>query len=341
MPSMNTPLLTANTALGTTFAVPTVVSMVMFPSFSMMSLASATEPLRAANLLSGTTLYSWPVVSLDSRDLISSSGFRLAADHHDLAVPPSDLTLVIASLDFDRLLQPQLLERLSRVAQTSRAIGGVSHGSIVLAHAGLLDGYRCTSHWDRLRELQECRPQVQTTREVFCIDRDRWTSSGGTAAMDMMLALIRAQHGQALALSVANNFIHSRTRLSGETQPMEVRWRYGVRDRRLVKAIGYMEQSVESPLALSKIAALAGLSTRQLQRLFLSEMSRTPEQFYIDMRLRVANDLLSHTDDAIGDIALHCGFENPSHFARSFRATFGHRPSDVRRIPRTRPDNIG
>jgi transcriptional regulator GlxA family with amidase domain len=280
-------------------------------------------------------------VSLDSRDLISSSGFRLAADHHDLAVPPSDLTLVIASLDFDRLLQPQLLERLSRVAQTSRAIGGVSHGSIVLAHAGLLDGYRCTSHWDRLRELQECRPQAQTTREVFCIDRDRWTSSGGTAAMDMMLALIRAQHGQALALSVANNFIHSRTRLSGETQPMEVRWRYGVRDRRLVKAIGYMEQSVESPLALSKIAALAGLSTRQLQRLFLSEMSRTPEQFYIDMRLRVANDLLSHTDDAIGDIALHCGFENPSHFARSFRATFGHRPSDVRRIPRTRPDNIG
>jgi AraC family carnitine catabolism transcriptional activator len=159
--------------------------------------------------------------------------------------------------------------------------------------------------------------------------------------MDMMLALIRAQHGQSLALSVANNFIHSRTRLPGETQPMEVRWRYGVRDRRLVKAIGYMEQAIESPLTLAQIAVLAGLSTRQLQRLFLSEMARTPEQFYIDIRLRVANDLLSHTDDAIGDIALQCGFGNPSHFARSFQATFGHRPSDVRRAPRPRPDNTG
>jgi transcriptional regulator GlxA family with amidase domain len=100
-----------------------------------------------------------------------------------------------------------------------------------------------------------------------------------------------------------------------------------------------MDQSIESPLALAQIAVLSGLSTRQLQRLFVSELERTPEQFYIDMRLRVASDLLSHTDDAIGDIALQCGFGNPSHFARTFQANFGKRPSDVRRAPR--PDNTG
>ena len=254
----------------------------------MMALASTIEPLRAANLLSGKALYKGSVVSLDSRDLVSSSGFRLAADHYDLALPPSDLTLVIASLDFDHLLQPRMLGRLARLARSSKAVGGVSHGSIVLAWAGLLDGYRCTGHWDRLRELQEMHPQVQTTREVFCIDRDRWTASGGTAAMDMMLALIRAQHGQTLAMNVANNFIHSRTRLPGETQPMEVRWRYGVKDRRLVSAISFMEQSIESPLPLAQIADLAGLSTRQLQRLFMAELARTPEQFFVDMRLHAA-----------------------------------------------------
>ena len=336
---MDIPNPTANTPPIMAFAVPTVVSVVAFPSFAMMSLACTTEPLRAANLLSGKTLYTWSVVSLDARDLVSSSGFRLVADHHDLAVPPSDLTLVIASLDFDRLLQPRLLERLSRIAQSCRAMGGVSNGSIVLARAGLLDGYRCTGHWNRLRELQERHPTLQTTREVYCIDRDRWTSSGGTAAMDMMLALIRAQHGQTLAVNVANNFIHSRARLSGETQPMEVRWRYGVKDRRLVKAIGFMEQSIESPMPLAQIAALAGLSPRQLQRLFMAELARTPEQFYVDLRLRAANDLLTHTDDAVGDIALQCGFGNRSHFARTFQATFGHRPSDVRRPARLRPGN--
>lgn len=336
---MDIPIQTSDTPCVEPFGVPTVVSVVLFPSFSMMALASTTEPLRAANLLSGKSLYRWSVVSLDSRDLESSSGFRLAADHYDLAVPPSDLTLVIASLDFDHLLQPRLLARLSRIAASSKAVGAVSHGSIVLAQAGLLDGYRCTGHWDRLRELQEWHPHVKTTREVFCIDRNRWTASGGTAAMDMMLALVRAQHGQALAMNVANNFIHSRMRLPGETQPMEVRWRYGLKDRRLVKAISFMEQSIESPLPLARIADLAGLSTRQLQRLFMSELARTPEQFFVDMRLRAASDLLTHTDDPIGDIAMQCGFTNRSHFARTFQTAFGQRPSDMRRASSGQRDN--
>lgn len=299
-----------------------------------MALASTTEPLRAANLLSGKTLYQWSLVSVGSREVRSSSGFRLTTDHSDLALPPSDLTLVIASLEFDHLLQPSLLRRLPTALRASKAIGAVSHGSIVLARAGLLDGYRCTTHWDRLKELQEIRPNVRSTREVFCIDRSRWTSSGGTAAMDMMLALVRAQHGQALALNVANNFIHSRMRQPGELQPMEVRWRYGVKDRRLARAIGFMEQSIESPLPLSQVAELAGLSTRQLQRLFLAELQKPPERFFIEVRLRAAIDLLEHTDDSIGDIAQQCGFGNPSHFARTFLSAFGMRPGDMRRRAR-------
>lgn len=319
-----------HTTLASNFGTPARVSVVLFPSFSMMALAATTEPLRAANLLSGKVLYQWQTVSLDSRDLVSSSGFRLLADQYDLVIPESDLVLVIASLDFERLLNPGLLERLSRAMQGSRAIGAVSHGTMVLARAGLLDGYRCTTHWDRLRELQNHFPGVITNREVFCIDRDRWTSSGGTAAMDMMLALIRAQHGQSLAMNVANNFIHRRIRVSGEQQPMEVRWRYGLQDRRMVKAIELMEGSIESPLPLAKIADLVGLSARQLQRLFMSALGRTPEQLFIDIRLQAATDLLTHTDDAIGDIALQCGFGNQSHFARTYLASYGKRPSEVR-----------
>ena len=135
------------------FATPAVVSVVLFPSFSLMALASTTEPLRAANLLSGKTLYQWSLVSVGSREVRSSSGFRLTTDHSDLALPPSDLTLVIASLEFDHLLQPSLLRRLPTALRASKAIGAVSHGSIVLARAGLRDGYRCTTHWDRLKEL--------------------------------------------------------------------------------------------------------------------------------------------------------------------------------------------
>lgn len=317
----------------TTFAEPTTVSLLLFPGFSMMALASTTEPLRAANLLAGRPLYRWRIVSPDAGDAVSSSGFRVAAEYHDLALPATDLLLVIASLDFDRYLKTALLQRLARAATTCKAIGAVSNGSIVLAQAGLLDSYQCTVHWERLRELQERHPATRTTREVYCIDRDRWTCSGGTAAMDMMLALIRAQHGATLALNVANNFLHGRIRRPDEMQPMEVRWRYGLRDRRLAKAIGFMEQSIEMPLAVPQLAALAGLSVRQLQRLFASELKQSPERFYVDLRLRVARDLLEHTDDAVGSIALQCGFGNASHFTRAFQAAFNERPSAVRYKP--------
>jgi transcriptional regulator GlxA family with amidase domain len=312
------------------FGTPTTVSLLLFPGFSMMALASTTEPLRAANLLSGKTLYRWRIVSPDTADVVSSSGFRIGAEYRDLTAPDSDLLLAIASLDFDRYLQPLLLQRLVRAAQACRAVGAVSNGSIVLARAGLLDGYQCTVHWERLRELQHSHPRAQATREVYVIDRDRWTCSGGTAAMDMMLALIRAQHGPTLAMTVANNFLHGRIRRPDEIQPMEVRWRYGVRDRRLAKAITFMEQSIETPLPLAQLAGLAGLSVRQLERLFAAELNQAPERFYVDLRLRVARDLLEHTDDPVANVALQCGFTNASHFARSFQAHFGHTPSQTR-----------
>lgn len=331
---MDTTDFSSHLHLASTFGTPTRVGVVLFPSFSMMALAATTEPLRAANLLSGKLLYQWQTVSIDSRDLVSSSGFRLAADQYELRVPACDLVLVIASLDFEPLLDAALLERLRHAVGNGQAVGAVSHGTLVLAHAGLLDGYQCTTHWDRLKELQSDFPKVTANREVFCIDRDRWTSSGGTAAMDMMLALIRAQHGQSLAMNVANNFIHRRIRARGEQQPMEVRWRYGVQDRRMVRAIEFMERSIESPLPLAKIADLVGLSPRQLQRLFMSALGRTPEQLFIDIRLQAATDLLTHTDDSVGDVALQCGFGNQSHFARSYLAAYGLRPSDVRHATR-------
>ncbi|MEO8859276.1 MAG: GlxA family transcriptional regulator [Burkholderiaceae bacterium] len=330
---MDQPESDANQALVRDFGCPTTVGVLLFPGFSMMALASLTEPLRAANLLSGRELYRWSVVAAPATataDVVSSSGFRIAADCSWTSLPPSDLLLVVASLGFERHLQPSLLSRLTVAARRTKALGALSNGSLVLARAGLLDGYRCTVHWERLRELQDRYPAVRMTQEVYCIDRDRWTCGGGAAAMDMMLTLIRAQHGAALALQVANNFLHARMRWPGEMQPMEVRWRYGVQDRRLAKAIGFMEQSIETPLRLAQVADLAGLSARQLQRLFVAELAQSPEHFYVNMRLHMAQDLLAHTGDTVGDIALQCGFGNSSHFARAFKSAFGRRPSDAR-----------
>lgn len=313
------------------FPRPTTVGIVLFPGFALMALASVSEPLRAANLLSGQTLYRPVLISAVADDPVSSGGIRITTNLHDLAVSQVDLLLVVAALDFEHLLTPSLLSKLRQCAKPCSAIGAVGFGSLVLAKAGLLDGYRCTGHWECLRDLKTRYPEVVTTGDIYCIDRDRWTCSGGTAAIDMMLALIRTQHGASLAMQVADNFIHGRARQSDELQPMEVRWRYGVKDRRLAKAIGFMVQSIEVPLRLFQVASLVGLSTRQLQRLFTTEMQQTPEQFYIRLRLKMASDLLEQTDEAVSSIAIRCGFADPSHFARTFQSAFGVSPSGIRR----------
>ena len=313
------------------FPIPTTVGIVLFPGFAMMALASVGEPLRAANLLSGKALYRTVLISAVEDDPVSSGGIRISTDLHDLADSQVDLLLVVAALDFEHLLTPSLLSKLRQCVKPCGAIGAVGFGSLVLAKAGLLNGYRCTGHWECLRDLKTRHPEVVTTGDIYCIDRDRWTCSGGTAAIDMMLALIRAQHGASLAMQVADNFIHGRARQSDELQPMELRWRYGVKDRRLSKAIGFMVQSIEVPLRLVQVASLVGLSTRQLQRLFMTEMQQTPEQFYIRLRLKMAMDLLEQTDDSVSSIAIRCGFADPSHFTQTFQNAFGSSPSGIRR----------
>jgi transcriptional regulator GlxA family with amidase domain len=316
------------------FGKPTTVGIVLFPGFAMMALASISEPLRAANFLAGKTLYRTVLVAVAEDEPVSSGGIRITTDFHDLSLPPVDLLLVVASLDFEHLLTSRLFTKLQQAAELCRAIGAVGLGSLVLARSSLLDGYRCTGHWEILQELQSQHPAVTTVGDIYCIDRDRWTCGGGTAAIDMMLALIRAQHGPTLAMKVADNFLYGRARPASELQPMEVRWRYGVKDRRLAKAISFMVQSIDTPMRLLQLAKLVGLSSRQLQRLFMAEMQQTPEQFYIKLRLRMAMDLLEQTEEAIGSVGLRCGFADPSHFAQAFQSAFGQSPSSVRRAIR-------
>lgn len=314
-----------------TFDRPTNVSVLVFPGFSMMAFASTTEPLRVANWISGRTLYKFPILSSGVDDPVSSSGIRLRADGHCLAMPPADLLLVIVSLDFSGELQADVLSRLRKAANESKAVGGICDGSLLLARAGLMEGYRCTGHWGRLREMHDVHPASMVTHDVYCIDRDRWSCSGGAPAMHMMLALIRCQHGQALAGKVSDALVCGSFRPPGEMQPLEPHWRYRVKDKRLAKAIGFMAQSVEAPMKLDEIACLVGVSTRQLQRLFIAELGSSPEQFNVDMRLRLARELLEQGGDSIRSIALQSGFSDPSHFARSFQIKFGCRPSEIRR----------
>ena len=93
-----------------------------------------------------------------------------------------------------------------------------------------------------------------------------------------------------------------------------------------------MEENIEKPLSLDRIADSTGMSRRQIERLFRRHLDCVPKKYYLEMRLRRARELLLQTAMPITDITTSCGFKSPPHFSRCYRNQFGHPPSAERRI---------
>lgn len=314
---------------------PKRVGLLVFPDFSMMAFASASEPLRAANRLSGRLLYEWYVLSSTGGAVASSSGFELQTQSIDHA-PELDRLIIVASLNIEKLHDKRVMNFLNRLAVAGKPLGALSTGTFVLARAGLLSGYRCTLHWESLRQFSEEFPNIQVCREIYVRDRNRWTCAGGIAAIDLMLDQISSDYGGQLAADIAEQFLHSRIRGPQEHQRMEIQWRYGIHDNRINAAIACMEDNLENLVEISQIAQRSNLSLRQLERLWHQYFGMTPQQFYVSIRLKEARRLLKESTESIASIALRCGFVSASHLGSAFRRAFGHSPGTERRKTDTR-----
>ena len=303
------------------------------PNFSMMAFTSAVEPLRAANRLSDRELYRWFVISKEGAPVSASNGIAVVPDCALGHEPMVRDVIVCAGIGAETYQDKQVFGWLRRLARQGCRIGSLSTATYILARTGLLDGYRCTVHWENLPGFTESFPQLEVTPELFEIDRNRMTCSGGTAALDMMLALIALEHGRDLATRVAENFVHERIRDNHDQQRMALRTRLGISHPKLLKVIGLMESNLEEPLPRSELARQALLSTRQLERLFRKYLNRTPTRYYLELRLNRARSLLNQTAMSVLDVALACGFVSASHFSKCYREYFDRTPREERLVP--------
>jgi len=308
-----------------------VFGFLLVPEFSMLAFASALEPLRAANRARGRRLYDWYLISEDGGPVRSSSGVDVVC-HARLDATPRLNTAIVAS---GRPTYPDVESRpvsawLRRQARQGVRLGALSTGTYALARAGLLDGYRVTLHWQHIAAFAEDYPHIDVTDELFEIDRNRITCSGGEAALDMMLALIALDHGRELATQVSENFIHERIRENSDPQRMGLRTRLGISHPKLLGVIAIMEEHLEEPLPRADLAERVGLSARQLERLFRKYLGRTPTRYYLELRLDRARTLLHQTSMSILDVALACGFVSASHFSKCYREFFARTPRQER-----------
>ena len=313
---------------------PTRLAYLLLPQFSLMAFSAACEPLRAANQLSGKTLYDWILVSPDGQPVTSSSGLVSLVHHAVADAPKVDLAVVCASFAPRSGATAPTLAWLRRLASHGTYLAAVDTGSEVLASAGLLDGHRATVHWEHLETFTTDFPKVEATQDLYVIDRRRFSAAGATACLDLMLYLIRCQHGADLATSVADWFIYSRIRPAEEAQRMPLRDRLAAGNPRLLKAVSLMEAAIEEPLSTAELARRVGVSTRELERLFQRWLRTTPSAYYRRMRLERARALLRQTDTSITEVAFACGFGSIASFSRSYKACYGHPPSASRLGPR-------
>jgi AraC family carnitine catabolism transcriptional activator len=309
---------------------PRRIGFFLAPRFSMMAFSSALEPLRVANVIDGRELYRWRVFSRDGAPVEASNGMAVLAEGSIVDAPKVDTMFVCASHAPEDTMDRATLAWLRRLPLAGVTLGALDTGAWFLAHAGLLNGYRATVHWEWQDAFAEKFPDVDVRNSLFEIDRGRLTCAGGTAALDMMLHLIGLEFGHGLAVDISEQFIHERIRAPEDAQRMAPGQRLGVTDPKLEAVITAMEENLEEPLPAADLATIAGVSERQLERLFRRSLGCAPTRYYLDLRLRRARILLGQTRMPVMEVALACGFASPAHFSRSYRTHFGHAPREDR-----------
>ncbi len=304
----------------------------LLPSFSMIAFSSAIEPLRMANYIHKRELYQWKLVSLDGQPVMASNDIKLKVDARlggNLAV---DVLIVCGGVDIQRIDILPYKRHLQQFDRRKGVLGAICTGSWLLAVCGLLNGYRCTVYWENLAAVQEMFPHVQARATLFEIDRRRYTATGGTAPLNMMLWLLRKDLGDQILARVSEEFVYKRQRDSGEKGADKPVPLLGAAfPPKLQKAIRVMDSSLEKPRSLPYIASYVGLSVRQIERLFKSHTGLPPLKYYRALRLEFAHSLLLQTSLPVAEIALSCGFLSSSHFSRCYRGHFGRSALEERR----------
>ncbi len=307
---------------------PLTLALLVLPQSSILEVASTLDPLRNANRHLGAETYRWRVVSPDGRAVPLTCGIELPSNGPLAAAEGADALVVIAGFRQSEVATAPLIRDLSRMAPRFAALGGIDAGAWVLARAGLLNGHKATVHWEDLEDFAAAHPGVDVVPDRFVIDRNRFTAAGAAPAADLMLHLIRARHGAALALQVAASFITTaRDGHEPQISPAKPDPRL---DPRVATAIARMETLLDAPETAAETAGRVGISTRRLEQLFRDSLGLTPAAYALSLRLAAARRMITDTRHPLAEVALRCGFSSASALSRAFRAKFGHAPSDLR-----------
>lgn len=304
------------------------IAFLIWPETRPMTLALAEEALRVAQRVHPEVSYELRFLQAEAP---AAGAWQLPGEPWAGRLEGCHKLFVLAD-EPPAQVAPALAQALKQLARGGIPIGGLSAGVYPLAQLGLLDGYRAAVHWRWQDDFTERFPKVIATSHLFDWDRDRLSACGGLAVLDLLLAVLARDHGAELAGAVSEELVVERIPLQN---------RIGSSHPKLTQAVLLMEANIEEPLTTDEIAQHVCVSRRQLERIFKQYLNRVPSQYYLELRLNKARQLLMQTSKSIIQIGLSCGFSSGPHFSSAYRNFFGATPREDRNQRRSaRPFEI-
>ena len=304
------------------------ILIVVTPHFNIAATMSFLDPFRAANYIEGKSFFRWSVVSEGGGPCLASNGVKIETGAlSEVRGTAPDLVMLSTSWTPESFSSAALHANLWRFERSGSSVGALDTGAFILAEAGLLDGRRATAHYEHLGALVERFPDIEVCDDLHVFDQCRITCSGGMAATECALLLLRELRDEGLANAAAKYLFVQGVRPAGTRQVAESSEPFGRRiPEKLFRAIDLMEKNLEEPLRISEVCRQAKVSHRQLDRLFRRYVKTPPSAYYRDIRLDRARGLVTQTEMPLSQVALASGFSSQVHFSRAYKTRFGISP---------------
>ena len=274
----------------------------------------------------GRPLYEFAACAPRAGRVPTTTGFEVLAPAGLEAVRAADTVIVPGYRAVFDPPPPAALDALRAAFRRGARLASICTGAFALAHAGLLDGRRATTHWFAAGELARRFPAIDVDPDVLYVDQGRvLTSAGLSAGIDLCLHLVRSDHGEAIGSQVARAMVASPHRSGGQAQFIERALPPAAPDGSLEAVRAWALDHLAEPLDVAALAARAGVSRRTFARRFVAETGTTPLKWLHAQRVLEARRLLEHTDLPIEQVASRSGFgSSPSlreHFRRATKTT--------------------
>jgi transcriptional regulator GlxA family with amidase domain len=319
------------------------VACLIYPQVMSLDVTGPMQVFASANVERGRqglpAFYELLLVGADLTPVATSAGMRLCVDRSWRELNPAhlDTLLVPGGLGVDAQMQDaQLLAWLHSAEPQVRRLGSICSGALILAEAGVLDGRQATTHWADVDELR-CRfPTVLIESDRLHTydprnqdgDSHVFTSAGVTAGIDLALALVEADLGRAIALSVARRLVMFLRRPGGQTQFSALLTPEPSRVPRLAALLEWLPANLGADLSLETLAQQAKLTPRTLSRVFTQELGMGPGRYVERLRLEAARTLLQDAQASISTVARLTGFGHPENLRRTFHKHLAVSPQE-------------